>query len=89
MLVIINVCVCVCVFVQPPMFESEMRERLSQPGVAIGLAWTAMGGEIMYVEATQMVGDGKLILTGQLGDVMKESANLALNWVRSNANHVS
>lgn len=61
---------------------------LSQPGVAVGLAWTAMGGEIMYVEATRMDGEGKLTLTGQLGDVMKESANLALNWVRSHANQV-
>ena len=70
------------------MFVGEMQERLSQPGVAIGLAWTMMGGEIMYVEATQMAGDGKLTLTGQLGDVMKESANLALNWLRSNAGQV-
>lgn len=70
------------------MFESETHERLSQPGVAIGLAWTAMGGEIMYVEATQMPGEGKLMLTGQLGDVMKESANLALNWLRSHAAEV-
>ena len=70
------------------MFESEVSERLSQPGVAIGLAWTAMGGEIMYVEATRMDGDGELTLTGQLGDVMKESAQLALNWVRSHAKEV-
>lgn len=65
-----------------------MSERLSQPGVAIGLAWTPMGGEIMYVEASKMEGDGKLTLTGQLGDVMKESANLAFNWVRSHAKQV-
>ena len=71
------------------MFDNETRERLSQSGVAIGLAWTAMGGEIMYVEATQMPGEGKLILTGQLGDVMKESANLALNWLRSHSSEVS
>ena len=70
------------------MFESEISERLGQPGVAVGLAWTAMGGEIMYVEATRMDGEGKLTLTGQLGDVMKESANLALNWVRSNSEKV-
>ena len=70
------------------MFESEVSERLGQPGVAVGLAWTAMGGEIMYVEATRMDGDGKLTLTGQLGAVMKESANLALNWVRSNSEKV-
>ncbi len=47
-----------------------------------------MGGEILYVEATRMDGEGKLTLTGQLGDVMKESANLALNWVRSNSSKV-
>ena len=70
------------------MFESEVSERLGQPGVAVGLAWTAMGGEIMYVEATRMEGDGKLTLTGQLGDVMKESANLALNWLRSHRKQV-
>ncbi|XP_064599165.1 LOW QUALITY PROTEIN: lon protease homolog 2, peroxisomal-like [Liolophura sinensis] len=69
----------------PPQFDSETSERLGQPGVAMGLAWTTVGGEIMFVEATRMEGEGKLILTGQLGDVMKESANLALNWVRSNA----
>ncbi|XP_025076509.1 lon protease homolog 2, peroxisomal-like isoform X2 [Pomacea canaliculata] len=72
----------------PPMFEPEMSERLSQAGVAVGLAWTAMGGEIMFVEATRMEGEGKLTLTGQLGDVMKESANLALNWVRANARKI-
>ena len=70
------------------MYESEMSERLSQPGVAVGLAWTVMGGEIMFVEATKMEGEGKLTLTGQLGDVMKESASLALNWVRSHAHQV-
>lgn len=74
---------------QPPAFELEHAERLSQPGVAIGLAWTAMGGEIMFVEASRMPGKGTITLTGQLGDVMKESANLALNWVRSHATLVS
>lgn len=69
----------------PAMYEPEMRQRLSQPGVVVGLAWTAMGGEILFVEATRMDGEGKLTLTGQLGDVMKESANLALNWVRANS----
>ncbi len=73
---------------QPPMFESEVSERLAAPGVAVGLAWTALGGEIMYVEASRMEGEGRLTLTGQLGDVMKESANLALNWVRSNGDKV-
>ena len=77
-----------CSVFQPPQYESEASSRLSQPGVAIGLAWTAMGGEIMYVEAMRMDGEGKLTLTGQLGDVMKESANLALSWVRSHAAQV-
>lgn len=56
--------------------------RLIQPGVAIGLAWTSAGGEVMFVEASRMGGTGQLTLTGQLGDVMKESATLALNWTR-------
>ena len=58
-------------------------------GVFVGLAWTAMGGEIMFVEATRMGGEGQLTLTGQLGDVMKESAQLALSWLRSHAVEVS
>lgn len=62
-----------------------MSERLNQPGVAIGLAWTPLGGEIMFVEASRMDGEGQLTLTGQLGDVMKESAHLVISWLRSNA----
>ncbi|XP_067246400.1 lon protease homolog 2, peroxisomal isoform X2 [Chanodichthys erythropterus] len=69
----------------PPLFEIEVSERLTLPGVAIGLAWTPMGGEIMFVEASRMDGEGQLTLTGQLGDVMKESAHLAISWLRSNA----
>uniref|UniRef100_A0A8C5V4H0 Lon protease homolog 2, peroxisomal n=1 Tax=Microcebus murinus TaxID=30608 RepID=A0A8C5V4H0_MICMU len=69
----------------PPMYEMEVSQRLSQPGVAIGLAWTPLGGEIMFVEASRMDGEGQLTLTGQLGDVMKESAHLAISWLRSNA----
>uniref|UniRef100_H3B0F0 Lon peptidase 2, peroxisomal n=1 Tax=Latimeria chalumnae TaxID=7897 RepID=H3B0F0_LATCH len=69
----------------PPIYEMEVSERLSQPGVAIGLAWTPLGGKIMFVEASRMDGEGQLILTGQLGDVMKESAHLAISWLRSNA----
>lgn len=53
--------------------------------MAIGLAWTPLGGEIMFVEASRMEGEGQLTLTGQLGDVMKESAHLAISWLRSNA----
>ncbi|KAG8562638.1 hypothetical protein GDO81_015749, partial [Engystomops pustulosus] len=67
------------------MYEIEVFERLNQPGVAIGLAWTPLGGEIMFVEASRMDGEGQLTLTGQLGDVMKESAHLAISWLRSNA----
>ncbi|XP_074226898.1 lon protease homolog 2, peroxisomal isoform X1 [Camelus bactrianus] len=63
----------------------QVSERLSQPGVAIGLAWTPLGGEIMFVEASRMDGEGQLTLTGQLGNVMKESAHLAISWLRSNA----
>ena len=55
----------------------------------MGLVWTAMGGEIMFVEASKMAGSGELTLTGQLGDVMKESAQIVLNWVRANAPTVS
>ncbi|KAM9062107.1 lon protease homolog 2, peroxisomal isoform X2 [Sarcophilus harrisii] len=69
----------------PPMYEMEVSERLSQPGVAIGLVWSPLGGEIMFVEASRMDGEGQLTLTGQLGDVMKESAHLAISWLRSNA----
>ncbi|XP_026531684.1 lon protease homolog 2, peroxisomal isoform X1 [Notechis scutatus] len=69
----------------PPMYDLEVSVRLNQPGVAIGLAWTPLGGEIMFVEASRMDGEGQLTLTGQLGDVMKESAHLAISWLRSNA----
>ncbi len=68
-----------------PRFHNESTERTAQPGVATGLAWTAAGGDILFVEATRMGGKGALILTGQLGDVMKESAQTALSWVRSQA----
>ncbi|XP_008820848.1 lon protease homolog 2, peroxisomal [Nannospalax galili] len=69
----------------PPLYEMEVSERLNQPGVAIGLAWTPLGGKIMFVEASRMDGEGQLTLTGQLGDIMKESAHLAISWLRSNA----
>uniref|UniRef100_A0A671VEX4 Lon protease homolog 2, peroxisomal n=1 Tax=Sparus aurata TaxID=8175 RepID=A0A671VEX4_SPAAU len=70
----------------PPLFEMEVSgKRLTLPGVALGLAWTPLGGEIMFVEASRMEGDGQLTLTGQLGDVMKESAHLAISWLRTNA----
>jgi ATP-dependent Lon protease len=68
-----------------PPFSSELVERTEDPGVATGLAWTPVGGEILFIEATRMPGSGKLTLTGQLGDVMKESAQAALSYVRANA----
>ncbi|MDO8209819.1 endopeptidase La [Conexibacter sp. CPCC 206217] len=61
----------------------EMRRRTAEPGVATGLAWTPVGGDVLFVEATAMGGSGKLTITGQLGDVMRESAQAALSWVRS------
>ncbi|MGE3635921.1 MAG: endopeptidase La, partial [Sandaracinaceae bacterium] len=66
-------------------YTSEVAERTEETGVATGLAWTAVGGEILFIEATRMHGTGKLQLTGQLGDVMKESAQAALSWVRTRA----
>jgi ATP-dependent Lon protease len=66
-------------------FHSEARRRTSRPGVATGLAWTPVGGEVLFVEATGMPGSGRLTITGQLGDVMRESAQAALSYVRSNA----
>jgi ATP-dependent Lon protease len=62
-----------------------MEERTKHPGVAIGLAWTPVGGEVLLVEASRMAGTGSLTLTGQLGEVMKESARAALSWVRTHA----
>jgi ATP-dependent Lon protease len=67
----------------PQKFFSEVAERTEVPGVATGLAWTPSGGDILFIEASQMVGKGNLILTGHLGDVMKESARASLSWVRT------
>ncbi|HMJ51033.1 MAG TPA: endopeptidase La [Polyangiaceae bacterium] len=72
-------------FLGAPKFTSEVAERTEETGVATGLAWTSVGGEILFIEATRMFGTGKLQLTGQLGDVMKESAQAALSFVRTNA----
>src|SRR5574341_423150 len=73
-------------FLGVPRFEyEELEERTRVPGVALGLAWTPAGGDILFVEATRMKGAHTLTLTGQLGDVMKESAQAALSWVRSHA----
>jgi ATP-dependent Lon protease len=67
----------------PEKFYNETAERTEIPGVATGLAWTAAGGDILFIEATRMTGKGSLTLTGQLGDVMKESAQAALSYLRS------
>jgi len=70
-------------YLGPERFTSEVAERTSEPGVATGLAWTSVGGEILFIEATRMPGKGRLTLTGSLGDVMKESAQAALSYLRS------
>jgi ATP-dependent Lon protease len=69
----------------PKKFEAEVAMRSGVPGVATGLAWTPVGGDILFIEATRMPGAGKLILTGQLGEVMKESAQAALSLVKARA----
>ena len=66
----------------PVRFEPEIAERAGQPGVAVGLAWTPAGGDILFVESTRMPGKGELKLTGSLGDVMRESAEAARSWLR-------
>ncbi len=72
-------------YLGPTRFFSEVAERTSEPGVATGLAWTPTGGDIIFVEATRMKGSKSFTLTGQLGDVMKESAQAALSYIRSKA----
>ena len=69
----------------PPRFENEMAMRTSVPGVATGLAWTPVGGDILFIEATRVPGGNRLILTGQLGEVMRESAQAALSLVKGKA----
>src|SRR2546425_6114638 len=72
----------------PRFVVEELEERTRVPGVAIGLAWTPAGGDILFIEATRMKGSKTLTLTGQLGDVMKESVQAALSWVRSHASEL-
>jgi ATP-dependent Lon protease len=72
-------------YLGPVRFTSETKSRIRTPGLATGLAWTQMGGELLFVEATAMKGKKGLTLTGQLGEVMKESATAALSFIRSNA----
>jgi ATP-dependent Lon protease len=69
----------------PRRFSGEVRKRTSDPGVATGLAFTPLGGDVLFIEATAYPGKGRLTITGQLGDVMRESAQAALSWVRSHA----
>jgi ATP-dependent Lon protease len=73
-------------YLGPQRFFSEVAERLDRPGVATGLGWTPAGGDLLFVEATMMPGDSeRLILTGMLGDVMSESAQAALSYLKTNA----
>jgi ATP-dependent Lon protease len=69
----------------PTFLDEEIEERTKEPGVAIGLAWTPAGGDVLFIEASRMAGTATLTLTGQLGDVMKESARAALSWFRAHA----
>ena len=73
----------------PTFLDEEIENRTKDPGVAVGLAWTPAGGEVLFVEASRMQGVGSLTLTGHLGDVMKESARTALSWLRANADRYS
>src|SRR5687767_11917322 len=73
----------------PTFLDEEIENRTKDPGVAVGLAWTPAGGDVLFVEASRMQGGGTLTLTGHLGDVMKESARTALSWVRANAQRYS
>jgi len=75
----------VLAYLGKPRFYGEIAERTQLPGVATGLAWTPVGGDIMFIEATQMPGSRGFQLTGQLGDVMRESAQAAMSYVRSRA----
>ena len=71
----------------PVHLDEQVKDRTKDPGVAIGLAWTPVGGDVLFIEASRMTGGGQLTLTGHLGDVMKESARIALSWVRTNGGH--
>ncbi len=72
----------------PRRFEGDVRKRTADPGVATGLAFTAVGGDVLFIEATAYPGKGRLTITGQLGDVMQESAQTALSWVRAHADRL-
>jgi ATP-dependent Lon protease len=83
--VVITPDVVVAMLGAPTFLDEEVENRTKDPGVAVGLAWTPAGGEVLFVEASRMQGGGSLTLTGHLGDVMKESARTALSWFRANA----
>ncbi|MDQ3163177.1 MAG: endopeptidase La, partial [Actinomycetota bacterium] len=72
----------------PRRFSAEARKRTADPGVATGLAYTTVGGDVLFIEATAYPGRGKLLITGQLGEVMQESAQAALSWVRSHTDEL-
>ena len=71
----------------PRHLDEELANRTKHAGVAIGLAWTPVGGDVLLIEASRMAGGSQLTLTGSLGDVMKESARIALSWFRAHASH--
>jgi ATP-dependent Lon protease len=75
-------------YLSKPRFFNEVKKRMASVGVATGLAWTPVGGDIMFIETTVMPGTGKLVLTGQLGDVMKESATAAVSFLRAHSNEL-
>ncbi|MBC5810475.1 MAG: endopeptidase La [Candidatus Eremiobacteraeota bacterium] len=75
-------------YLSKPRFYNEVKKRTAHVGVATGLAWTPVGGDIMFIETTAMPGTGKLVLTGQLGDVMKESAQAAISFLRSRSSEL-
>jgi ATP-dependent Lon protease len=75
-------------YLSKPRFYNEVKKRMASVGVATGLAWTPVGGDIMFIETTAMPGSGKLVLTGQLGDVMKESAQAAVSFLRSRSSEL-
>src|SRR5581483_965716 len=75
-------------YLGPERFFSEIAERTEEPGVAVGLAWTPNGGDILFIESTRMAGKKGLTLTGHLGEVMKESAQAALSYIRSRADRL-
>lgn len=78
----------VSAFLGKEKFYSEVAERITKPGIATGLAWTPVGGDILFIEATKMRGKGGLIITGQLGDVMKESIQAAVSYIASNSKNL-